>query len=265
MSDYKRVKYNKCPLVEVTYQLNFPTILAIEAMEPVGFQEGIRRKYPVYNQQIEQQNEVVVNVENAKANAVFNQQQVRKLHHFISEDQKWRVTLAKDMLAFSTVKYDTWEDLSARTVDVIKAFVDEYKPAFFNRLGLRYIDAIERSVLALQDTPWDELLQPHLCGCLGYKTEGLVQVRNSNVNAEVVFDEVIVNVASGLGTVDHHDGKTPSEAFILNCDYYIARKISITDLAVMASKLHDRSHTFFRESITDKLHYAMDPKEIKNE
>ena len=30
----------------------------------------------------------------------------------------------------------------------------------------------------------------------------------------------------------------------------------------MSSKLHDRSHTFFRESITDKLHYAMDPKEI---
>ena len=265
MSDYKRVKYNKCSLVEVTYQLNFPAILSIEAKEPVNFQEAIRKKYPVYNQQVEQQNEVLVNVENAKANAIFNQQQVRKLHHFISEDQQWRVTLAKDMLAFSTVKYDTWEDLTARTVDVIKAFVDEYSPAFFTRLGLRYIDAIERPVLGLQETPWNELLQPHLCGCLGYKTEGSVQVRNSNVNAEVAFDDVLVNIASGLGTVDHHDGKTPSEAFILNCDYYISKRITITDLASMAAKLHDRSHTFFRESITDKLHFAMDPKEIANE
>lgn len=58
MSDYKRVKYNKCPLVEVTYQLNFPAILSIEAKEPVNFQEAIRKKYPVYNQQVEQQNEV---------------------------------------------------------------------------------------------------------------------------------------------------------------------------------------------------------------
>lgn len=41
MSDYKRVKYNKCPLVEVTYQLNFPAILSNEAQEPVSFQEAI--------------------------------------------------------------------------------------------------------------------------------------------------------------------------------------------------------------------------------
>ena len=265
MSDYKRVKYDKCPLVEVTYQLNFPALLSIEAKEPVNFQEAVRKKYPVYNQQIEQQNEVLVNVENAKANAVFNQQQVRKLHNFISEDQQWRITLAKDMLAFSTVNYDTWEDLTARTVDVISAFVEEYSPAFFTRIGLRYIDAIERPVLGLQETPWDELLQPHLCGCLGYKTEGAVKVRNSNVNAEVAFDDVLVNIASGIGTVDHHDGKTPSEAFILNCVYYISKRILITDLGSMAAKLHARSHTFFRESITDKLHYAMDPKEIRNE
>lgn len=265
MPDYKRVRYTKCPLVEVTYQLNFPAILSIEANDPVDFQEDIREKYPVYNQQIEQQNEVVVNVENAKANTIFNQQQVRRLHSFISENQQWKVTLAKDMLAFSTVKYDTWEDLSDRAGDVIDAFVKEYRPAFFTRIGLRYIDAIERAILGLNDTPWDELIQPHLCGCLGYRTEGSVLMRNSNVNAEVVFDDVLVNIASGLGTVDHHDGSFPSEAFILNCDYFISKKISITDLGTMSSKLHDRSHIFFRESITDKLHYAMDPKEIANE
>lgn len=262
MSEYERVKYNKCPLVEVTYQLNFPAILSIEAKEPVDFQEDIRKNYPVYDQQIEQQNEVVVNVENAKANAVFNQQQVRKLHHFISEDQQWRVTLAKDMLAFSTVKYDTWEDLNARSIEVINTFKKEYKPAFFTRLGLRYIDAIERSILGLQDIPWNELLQPHLCGCLGYRSKESVQVRNNTVNAEIALNDVLVNIASGLGTVDHHDGKAPSEAFILNCDYYISQKVSITDYTIMAEKLHDCSHIFFRESITDKLHYAMDPREI---
>ena len=79
------------------------------------------------------------------------------------------------------------------------------------------------------------------------------------------FDDILVNIASGLGTVDHHDGNTPSEAFILNCDYYISKRITITELAAMAAKLQELSHTFFRESITDKLHYAMDPKEIRDE
>ena len=106
------------------------------------------------------------------------------------------------------------------------------------------------------------------CGGSGYLVEvelpGADDFVKVNV-AEVAFDDVLVNIASGLGTVDHHDGKTPSEAFILNCDYYISKRISITDLTIMAAKLHDRSHTFFRESITDKLHYAMDPREITNE
>lgn len=100
MSVYERIKYNKCPLVEVTYQVSYPAILAIDANDPVAFQEIIRGKYPNYDLKIEQQNELTVNIENSKPDAILNSRMVRKLHNFISEDQKWRVTLAKDMLAF---------------------------------------------------------------------------------------------------------------------------------------------------------------------
>ena len=37
----KRVKYQEAPLVEVICQLRFPTILSINANEPVEFQEAI--------------------------------------------------------------------------------------------------------------------------------------------------------------------------------------------------------------------------------
>lgn len=261
--EYERVKYNKCPLVEVTYQLNFPAILSIEANEPVAFQEAIRAKYPIYDLKNEQQNEILVNVESTKADAFFNQQHIRKLHYFISEDQQWRVTLAKDMLAFSTVNYLTWEDMTARAVEVLKAFVEVYRPSYFSRMGLRYIDAIERQVLGLENASWNELLKPHLCGCLSYNTDGIAKVRNSNVNAEIEFEDIFVNVSSGLGTIDHHNGNIPSEAFILNCDYYTARRIAVEELMQTSEMLHARSHSFFRESITDKLHYAMEPEEIK--
>lgn len=262
MSDYKKIKYNKCPLIEVTYQINYPTILSIEAMTPVDFQERIREKYPIYNQQVEQQNEVVVNVVSDKPDAFFNKQQVRRLHQFMSEDQKWRITLAKDMLAFSTIEYVTWEDLKAKSTEVIDALISIYKPAFFSRVGLRYIDAIDRSVIGLQATPWDELLQPHLCGCLGFHTEDKVRVRTNSVNAEIAFEDVFVNISSGLGTVDRHNGTSPEEAFILNCDYFISKKTALSDLPIVSERIHDRSHSFFRESITDKLHFAMEPEEI---
>ena len=51
METIKRVKYQKCPLLEVKYQLNFPTILSIDAEEPAKFQELIRSDFPNYKMQ----------------------------------------------------------------------------------------------------------------------------------------------------------------------------------------------------------------------
>lgn len=264
MTIYKKIKYENCPLIEVTFQINFPTILSIDAAEPFSFQEEIRSKYPIYTPQTVQNNEIQVSVENEIANAVINQQYIRKLYHFLSKDQQWRVTLSKDMLAISTVKYDTWEDLREKAIEVINLFVKMYNPAFITRIGLRYIDALERSKLGLLDTPWCELVKPHLCGSLSYKSESNVNVRKSNVTAELSYDNVIVNYTSGLGTVNHHNGEAPSEAFILNCDYYVFDKFDISDLNDLAEKLHERSHIFFGESITEKLHKAMRPIEKDN-
>ena len=57
MCEIKRVRYEKCPLIEVTYQLNFPTILSIEAEMPVRFQNAIRKDFPEYKMQTEQEGE----------------------------------------------------------------------------------------------------------------------------------------------------------------------------------------------------------------
>ena len=50
----KRVKYNRCPLVEVIFQLRFPTILSINSKQPADFQEKIRKEYPFYDEGIEE-------------------------------------------------------------------------------------------------------------------------------------------------------------------------------------------------------------------
>ena len=43
MCEIKRVRYEKCPLIEVTYQLNFPTILSIEAEMPLDFKTQLEK------------------------------------------------------------------------------------------------------------------------------------------------------------------------------------------------------------------------------
>ena len=49
----KRVRYEKSPLVEVIFQLRFPTILSINAVQPVEFQELIRKEFPFYEEGVE--------------------------------------------------------------------------------------------------------------------------------------------------------------------------------------------------------------------
>lgn len=61
MSSFKRVRYQKSPLVEVVFQLRFPTILIINSNQPVDFQERIRERYPFFEEQTEEQGDILVN------------------------------------------------------------------------------------------------------------------------------------------------------------------------------------------------------------
>ena len=262
MSMIKREKYQNCPLAEVVYQLNFPTILSIDVDEPVKFQDAIRGEFPIYRSQIQEENEVTINVIGNNSNPVFRRQGRRKNHFFISEDEKWRISLANNMIAISTLNYDHWEDMKERFQVPMTAFADIYHPAYFERAGMRYIDVLIKKNLGVQDKNWNELLQPHLCGILGYNPSNVGAITTSMVNADVIIDDVSIHVECGLGASDQRDGKGPIEAVILNCDYYKLGKYKFEEISSITEKIHEMSHRFFRESITDTLHQAMKPIEI---
>jgi uncharacterized protein (TIGR04255 family) len=42
---------------------------------------------------------------------------------------------------------------------VLTAFIETYNPPFFTRVGLRYIDIFNRSILGLKDVGWDRLIK----------------------------------------------------------------------------------------------------------
>ena len=161
MCKIKRVRYEKCPLIEVTYQLNFPTILSIEAEMPVKYQNAIRKNFPQYRTQTEQEGEITVNINGEEVNPIFRQRPIKKIHHFISEDGQWRITLAKNQLAISTLQYEQWEDMKEKFKTPLQAFADIYDQSYFDRIGLRYIDAIDREKLNFKDTEWRDLIKPH--------------------------------------------------------------------------------------------------------
>ena len=135
----KRVQYKNSPLLEVIFQLQFPTILSINSNEPAEFQEAIRERYPFYEENIEQQNEVTVV---PGGNSAQVKQTQTKNHTFISVDKTYKVNLTSSFIAISTVRYTRWEDFVEHINYVIPKFERKYSPAFYTRVGLRYIDAI---------------------------------------------------------------------------------------------------------------------------
>ena len=102
-SDNRRYAYGKSQLIEVICQLRFPTILSIDTREPADFQETVRAAFPRYQCQVEK----LPGVNGAPARTVNN-------HTFISEDGGYKLSLTKDFIALSTMRYTHWEDFAAR-------------------------------------------------------------------------------------------------------------------------------------------------------
>ena len=144
----ERVRYGNCPLIEVVLQVNFPTILSIDANEPVEFQEKIRTQYPDYNVQTQEMGQLTVGIGNNN-HVVNHSSSTMKLYTFTSTDKLWRIILSRDMLLLSTKEYTQWEDMFDRFLNLIKCFKEIYVPSSFVRIGLRYIDSFERDKLGL--------------------------------------------------------------------------------------------------------------------
>ena len=137
MAIIERVKYGKNPLAEVIYQLRFPTILNINATDPVHFQEAIKNDYPFYRKII-QENEFVVNDVKSSVTKEIN-------HEFVSADKKSKVNLTSSFMAISSLTYNQWECFREKIKIIREVFESIYQPPFYTRVGLRYKDVIDRT------------------------------------------------------------------------------------------------------------------------
>src|SRR5215211_2072469 len=142
-----RVIYAHNPLVEVVCQFRFPPNLSIETELPANFQKNISKAYPLYTEKLELQIKMPEQADseiNQFINLPFPTIN-RKNHQFLSSDEKWKINLTRDFIAFSTVAYTRWEEFKEHLISPFELFVKIYEPPFLTRIGLRYRDVIVRS------------------------------------------------------------------------------------------------------------------------
>ena len=258
-SNDERVIYAKRQLVEVICQLRFPEILKIDVSEPADFQERIRRDYPQYEKKIEQLPPQMVNGKPVPQGTVNNYQ-------FVSAEGQWRVSLTKGFIALSTYGYTRWEEFAKRLDRILAAFIQAYQPAYFSRVGLRYINAFRKAELGLENAQWREPIQPGYLGLMGDDDaqEGAFLKNEQNITAAMPGGAKC-NIKCGPGMLRKINNQTrqsqEEKVFMLDIDLFMEGNTPMNHAVPALNVVHGNAGSLFRGAITDTLHDAMEPRD----
>lgn len=254
----RRVIYKKNPLLEVILQIKFPKILSINVNEPADFQEAIREEYPIYQAVVEDEHGFTIPVNGDMLFQPIIQRQQHKNHNFITEDTQYKINLTDGFIALSTSNYTRWEDMLSHFENPLRQFISIYRPAFFERVGLRYVDVFSRSKLGIQDKSWQELIEPAYLGAMYSLKEN--KIISSTTDVSYLLDNKVsqVKVHAGLGYVNDE----PETVFIIDSDFIHAENIKISDFDLIIDYLHTAAGQFIRSAITETLHNAMKPRDL---
>ncbi len=260
----RRVVFRKNPLDQVICQLRFPTILEIGSQQPAAFQKRIRHEYPFYEKD-ESDNVIQQVLPKEMADLIsklplsLGQQSGHAAHKFKTAEDTRLITLTTDSIAVSEKKYTRWEQFHPEVLRAQEALEEEYHPAFYTRVGLRYQDVIDQSSLGVQE-PWNRLINPVMIGILGSEElQGeLTEIRTA---ALIRVD----GVRGGNVRLVHGLAKQRSSGlvvYVIDADFYTETRCGRDDIVGILDTFRTAAGNLFRWAATDRLREILEPVPI---
>lgn len=259
-SDKPRCRYGTNQLAEVICQFYFPEILSIGANSPVEFQEVIRQQYPRFQRRMEIPAPRIV----GKPGQFRLENQPGSINcQFASADDVWRVNLTTRFISLSCSRYTSWEDFAAHMDQPLAAFIQIYRPAYFQRVGLRYRNVISRRNLGLEDKKFTELIAPCYLGPLPEPDVNEETASRCSLDLEMASrGGCRIQIRTGPVRPSPMAAGDQETKFIFDQDLYIAGNIPPLLSAAAMNTLHHQAWSVFRGAITDTLHHAMEPEDL---
>ncbi len=258
-SDRPRRVYAGAPAHEVICQLRFPAILSINNTEPADFQEVVREDYPRYARRQDAQPPQFVGL--GGPNPQVRQRPPVTNYSFLSADNLWKLNLTQNFIALSTLRYTEWEEFAHRLDKPLASFISLYKPAFFERVGLRYVNVLSRQRLGLEGTPWAELIAPAYTGPFREPDAREEDFMSCAADLTVKLGSSCqAKIHAGLGHVKSPDPNAPQDPevkFIFDMDLSMGGELACTLSAGALETLHAHAASLFEGAITDTLREAM--------
>ena len=256
--EVKRVKYQHNILFEVLFQVRFPDIMKISEEAPAEFQDIVRKEgYPELESEIpllppgmpKELEEVV---------------SAAKVFHFLSEDRDWKISLAKDYIAFTcNGVYTNYADFRARLEKVLETFAKIYQPSYFTRIGLRHKNVANRASLphAKQEVEAfiPEHIFPELTAIIAKDIENLQKASLFNDRS---MKANVIHVLSDVSGRFRKKEFTNEKSYIIDVDCFSESRIEgINDVLTKCDIFKRLSWNIFQWSITDNLREAMGSSE----
>lgn len=256
--DSQRVIFEKAPLIRVVSQVLFPTILKID-QTPADFQERIRGAFPLYERGPD------VNV--PQGGAFQLPPQILQLlrtqgggmpHNFTTATRDATITLTSESLSLTATVYTRWEHFLALFRSPLTALIEMYVPPFFTRVGLRYVNAINRGKVGLApDRPWSQLIRQEVLGELA--------IPAVEKNLEFATNQTRLKIPNNEGTVMFQHGVSlllPDKVRVYTLDFDFSKEgqIGIADAEPTFIRYHKLAGRAFRWCIRPELHDELGPK-----
>lgn len=259
-SEEPRCVYAKNQLADVICQLRFPEILRIGAEPPADFQDVIREEFPRYQAK---QETPAPKVTGTPGNLSLQNQPATVNYQFTSVDGVWRVNLTSKFISLACSRYTRWEDFAGKLDKPLAAFIRLYRPAYFERVGLRYLNFVSRQELSLEDIPFSQLFCSPYLGLLGDENVPETGVTRSGVDAELpIRGGCRAKIHAGPGMVKRSGQADQEVKFVFDQDLYMQGNIPVNVSAGALETLHSQAFAIFRDAITQTLHEAMEPESI---
>ena len=249
-SQHPRTHYDNAPVHEVICQVRFPAILTINDKAPAEFQDAIRGEFPQYLARRE-----------TGTSAQGKPVQITN-HHFVAADSRCKVNLTQNFVSLSTLHYADWEEFARRLDKVLAAFIRVYSPAYFERVGLRYVNLISRRKLGLEDCGWTELVTAPYCAPMLEEDVREEMFIGSMLDFTVKADSnCVARIRSGPSRVKNNApgaAQDPEMKFLLDIDLSMNGQLPCTLAAGALETLHTHAGRVFEGAVTDTLRNAME-------
>lgn len=259
-SSEPRCHYRASQLGDVICQLRFPEILTIGANLPVDFQEAIRDEFPQFQRRMDIP---APKITGAPGHFSLENQPGIVNYQFASADNIWRINLTSKFISLTCAKYTCWEDFARKLDKPLVALIQTYKPAYFERVGLRYLNLFSREQLGLTGIPFSQLIAPCYLGLLDAETVAEGSVARCTLDVDMaVRGGCRLKLHAGPGRVKRNGQEDKEVKFIFDQDLFMPGQIPINYSAGALQTLHTQAYSIFRGAITQTLHDAMEPETI---